>query len=104
MILTVTLAHKAYPGSLRGLSALQHTESIQIVDQISQPDFRLRPHQPNRSDDQAPRPHRLDPEHMFHPTPNPGSRPIPSLLSLLQLLMLTPLTLKMLPNPTSALR
>src|SRR4030042_1123635 len=80
------------------LYPLQHTESIQSVGKVPQPNLRLRPDQPNRSDDQAPRPHRLDPEHMFHPTPDPGSCPIPSLLSLRQFLMLTPLTLKMLPK------
>ena len=91
------LAHWAYT---RRLNPLQHTESIQIVDQIPQPNLRLRPDQPNRSDDQVPRPHRLHPKNMFHPTPNPGSRPIPFLLSLRQLLMLTPLPLKMLPKST----
>ena len=82
------------------LYPLQHTESIQIVGQIPQPNLRLRPDQPNRSDDQVPRSHRLHPKDMFHPTPNPRSRPIPLLLPLRQLLMLTSLALKMLPIST----
>src|SRR4030065_405125 len=84
------------------LYPLQHTESIQIVGQIPQPNLRLRSDQPNRSDDQVPRSHRLYPKDMFHPTPNPRSRPIPLLLPLRQLLMLTALALKMLPKSALA--
>ncbi len=90
-------AHWAHLGRLY---PLQHTESIQIVGQIPQPNLRLRPDQPNRSDDQVPRSHRLYPKDMFHPTPNPRSRPIPLLLPLRQLLMLTTLPLKMIPKST----
>ena len=78
------------------LCPLQHTESIQVVGQIPQPNLRPRSDQPNRSDDQVPRPHRLYPKDMFHPTPNPRSRPVPLLLPRRQLLMLTPL-----PPPSS---
>ena len=82
------------------LSPLQHTESIQIVGQIPQPNLCLRPDQPNRPENQVPRSHRLHPKHMFHPTPNPRSCPISLLLPLRQLLMLTTLPLKMLPKST----
>jgi|GEM_PF-3299907 len=101
---------KSFRSTLSGLFALwvhlgrlyplQYTESIQIVGQIPQPNLRLCPDQPNRSDDQAPRSHRLYPKDMFHTTPNPGPCPIPLLLPLRQLLMLTALALKMLPIAT----
>jgi len=91
------LAHWAHRGRLY---PVQHTESIQIVGQVPQPNLRLCSDQPNRSDDQVPRSHRLYPKDMFHPTPNPRSRPIPLLLPLRQLLMLTTLALKMIPKST----
>ena len=52
---------------LNRLNSLQHTESIQIIGKVSQTDFRFRPDQANRYDDQAPGPHGLYPKHMFHP-------------------------------------
>ena len=47
-ILSGLFALRAYLGRLY---PLQHTESIQIVGQIPQPNLRFRSDQPNRSDD-----------------------------------------------------
>jgi len=52
---------------LNRLSSLQHAESVQIIGQVSDFDFRFHPDQANRSDDQCPDPHGLRSKNMFHP-------------------------------------
>src|SRR5512139_864083 len=75
----------------------QRAVSIQIVSQIPQPNLGFDPDHTNGPYNQPSRPLRLDPEDVFHTTPNSGTRPIPLSLSIGQLRVLASLALKMLP-------
>ncbi len=76
----------------------ENVESVHIVGQIPQPHIRFHPHQTYHSHDQFTGPLGLYPKEMFYPTADSGTRAIPLLLSVRQLLMPTPLTLKMFPK------
>src|SRR5512135_1316596 len=75
----------------------QHAVSIQIVSQIPQTNLGLHPDQTNGPDDQISCPLRLNPEDVFHTTPNPRPRSISLGLSLRQFFVLASFALKMLP-------
>ena len=74
-----------------------HAVSIQIVSQIPQANLGFHPDQTNGPHDQPPRPLRLNPEDVFHTTPNPGPSSIPLGLSICQSLVPASFALKMLP-------
>src|SRR5512139_1037380 len=75
----------------------QHAISIQVVSQIPQTNLGLHPNQTDGPNNQVSCPLGLDPEDVFHTTPNPGPSSISLGLSLRQLLMPASFALKTLP-------
>ena len=72
----------------------QHAISVQVVSQIPQTNLGLHPNQTDGPNDQVSRPLGLDPEDVFHTTPNPGPSSISLGLSLRQFLMPASFALK----------